>query len=568
MLPGFMSSELFSRTDADPSRSPERSERNSRNARAAEPTVDFESNLSPTGFDSMLRQSANHSLRDDLSVQSRGATEREAKSAPMTGFGRSSFGDEKFGMGRSRPEPMPSKGTDRTPMDPPPTRGSAPARPSSEPLQTSPEPSKTGDRGQLVSQQPGSAPTAQPAGQGSADPISTGTTAASGAVTGDTTLITASGGSTSSSALDTDASAHPARADGKPSIDAKSTISAGFNLPGTQAVKAQAPDPAQAASAKSHIPVQAGINTAAKPQTPVQPVLDPSVTAPVPTAQSPALKTASTHPVQNKASIAAIGDNAKGKSRSPGASQASSAPSATTGKPSSLFALPTSNASTDAPTTGQNNTPNTSEMLAAQPRAAAAAPVVAGPLEGGASAAPQSDTLTGMRQDADLSLSRAQTSTGLERPAAHAQRFTPQTLNQLAAQISSRFNKGNRVFDIRLDPAELGRVDVRLEMTGDQRVSAVLTVERAETLAELQRAARDLERALNEAGLELDGNGLEFQLSEGDEDGGDGENDNEMTNVYADSDGVGMTDHESDDVRPRTAYGFMLARRDRIDVRA
>lgn len=123
--------------------------------------------------------------------------------------------------------------------------------------------------------------------------------------------------------------------------------------------------------------------------------------------------------------------------------------------------------------------------------------------------------------DADLDLSTVRIEPRIEaaRPSQHPQahaasRFAPTTTQTLAAQITRKFNDGGRVFDIRLDPPELGRVEVRLELGPDNKVSALLSAERADTLSELQRNARDLEKALADAGLELGEDGLSFSLSE------------------------------------------------------
>jgi chemotaxis protein MotD len=90
----------------------------------------------------------------------------------------------------------------------------------------------------------------------------------------------------------------------------------------------------------------------------------------------------------------------------------------------------------------------------------------------------------------------------------------------LAVEIVSRMNEGMRRFDIRLDPPELGRVDVRLEVDRAGNVSTKLTVERAETLDLMQRDARHLERALQQAGLKTDAGGLEFSLRSHTDQGG------------------------------------------------
>lgn len=179
------------------------------------------------------------------------------------------------------------------------------------------------------------------------------------------------------------------------------------------------------------------------------------------------------------------------------------------------------------------------------------------------------DTSLSFRPEQDLSLQRADGRLVAERAASEGQRFTPQSAQQLAAQITKRFANGSRVFDIRLDPAELGRVDVRLELSQDQRVQAILSAERPETLAELQRSARELERALNEAGLELEKDGLEFQLSENSDDPGyNADEDPDVMPVFVESDDLEMSALANDTTIERDAYGFRLAAaRDRLDVR-
>jgi chemotaxis protein MotD len=82
----------------------------------------------------------------------------------------------------------------------------------------------------------------------------------------------------------------------------------------------------------------------------------------------------------------------------------------------------------------------------------------------------------------------------------------------LAVEIASRMRDGMRRFDIRLDPPELGRIDVRLEVDRAGNVTTKLTLDRPETLDLMQRDARGLERALQQAGLKTDGGGVEFSL--------------------------------------------------------
>ncbi len=83
----------------------------------------------------------------------------------------------------------------------------------------------------------------------------------------------------------------------------------------------------------------------------------------------------------------------------------------------------------------------------------------------------------------------------------------------VAFEIVRQFRAGMQRFEVRLDPPEMGRIDVRMEMEGNN-VTARMVVERAETLDLLQRDARVLERALQQAGLNAERANLQFSLKQ------------------------------------------------------
>ena len=82
----------------------------------------------------------------------------------------------------------------------------------------------------------------------------------------------------------------------------------------------------------------------------------------------------------------------------------------------------------------------------------------------------------------------------------------------MAAQISKFAQRGETRFQIRLDPADLGKVDVRLTIGSDGQTRAHLFVERPETLDMFMRDQRMMERSLLQSGINLDKQGLEFSL--------------------------------------------------------
>ena len=71
----------------------------------------------------------------------------------------------------------------------------------------------------------------------------------------------------------------------------------------------------------------------------------------------------------------------------------------------------------------------------------------------------------------------------------------------LAVAIAARAQAGGNSFDIQLEPAELGRISVRLDVDRDGKVSSHVVVDRPETLAMLRRDAPQLERSLQQSGM-------------------------------------------------------------------
>ena len=74
-------------------------------------------------------------------------------------------------------------------------------------------------------------------------------------------------------------------------------------------------------------------------------------------------------------------------------------------------------------------------------------------------------------------------------------------LSGIPVLIASKALNGSNHFDIRLDPPELGRIEVRLKVDRDGQVSSHLIADRPDTLALLRRDQTGLERALQDAGL-------------------------------------------------------------------
>jgi flagellar hook-length control protein FliK len=99
---------------------------------------------------------------------------------------------------------------------------------------------------------------------------------------------------------------------------------------------------------------------------------------------------------------------------------------------------------------------------------------------------------------------------------AAASQLAPQAaavpLAGVAIEIASKAADGKNHFDIRLDPPELGRIEVRLGVDRDGNVTTQMIADRSDTLDLLRRDASSLERALQDAGLKTADNSLQFSL--------------------------------------------------------
>jgi flagellar hook-length control protein FliK len=85
-------------------------------------------------------------------------------------------------------------------------------------------------------------------------------------------------------------------------------------------------------------------------------------------------------------------------------------------------------------------------------------------------------------------------------------------ISGLAIEIAARATGDEKSFQIRLDPPELGRIDVQLNVDAGGHVTTHLTVDRPETLNLLRQDASSLQRALESTGLKANSAGLEFSL--------------------------------------------------------
>lgn len=92
--------------------------------------------------------------------------------------------------------------------------------------------------------------------------------------------------------------------------------------------------------------------------------------------------------------------------------------------------------------------------------------------------------------------------------------------DQVAVNIQKGIAQGQDKITVNLRPQELGRVEIKMEVGHDGKLTAVVAAERPETLDMLRQDSRSLIQTLGEAGLQADENSLSFTL-QGDNAGGD-----------------------------------------------
>ncbi|KQO74254.1 flagellar hook-length control protein FliK [Methylobacterium sp. Leaf88] len=105
----------------------------------------------------------------------------------------------------------------------------------------------------------------------------------------------------------------------------------------------------------------------------------------------------------------------------------------------------------------------------------------------------------------------------------------PVPLGAVPMTIGLRSLAGSNQFEIRLDPKDLGRIDVNLDIDKETgAVQARLVVDRPETLALLQRDAGNLQQALAQAGLNPGDGSINLSLR------GDGPSDDRQSGAGSD----------------------------------
>lgn len=82
---------------------------------------------------------------------------------------------------------------------------------------------------------------------------------------------------------------------------------------------------------------------------------------------------------------------------------------------------------------------------------------------------------------------------------------------QIAMQIA-KLPSGKQNITVQLDPADLGKVDIKLEISNDGRTQISIAAERKETLDMLKNDMGSLQRSLADSGIKADAGTMQFNL--------------------------------------------------------
>jgi flagellar hook-length control protein FliK len=129
-------------------------------------------------------------------------------------------------------------------------------------------------------------------------------------------------------------------------------------------------------------------------------------------------------------------------------------------------------------------------------------------------------------------------------------------VDQVAVKLTSTAKDGGGKISIRLNPEELGKVDVKLEIGRDGAVRATVSADRPETLDLMQRDARALEKALQDAGLKTDSNSLQFEKHDGQNAAGGQHADNDTGGAGASDEADGSDDLQDTDIDTASGDGI------------
>ncbi|MDE3059858.1 MAG: flagellar hook-length control protein FliK [Pseudomonadota bacterium] len=135
-------------------------------------------------------------------------------------------------------------------------------------------------------------------------------------------------------------------------------------------------------------------------------------------------------------------------------------------------------------------------------------------------------------------------------------------LDQITMQVKTALVDGSSRIHIQLDPADLGKLDIRLDVSADGKTGITITADNKNTLALLQNDTQGLTKALNDAGLQADSSSLSFNLRGGQQDAqGQGRGNAQAAFTYQQA-----QPEEDDPVIPAITRSYSITLSDGLDI--
>ena len=88
-------------------------------------------------------------------------------------------------------------------------------------------------------------------------------------------------------------------------------------------------------------------------------------------------------------------------------------------------------------------------------------------------------------------------------------------IDAIAAIMVKKFNNGEQSFNVRLDPPELGEIEIELKFDKDKKVKASISASNQDTLGDLNKSVKELVQSLKDTGLDINEEDFEFTLNNG-----------------------------------------------------
>lgn len=223
----------------------------------------------------------------------------------------------------------------------------------------------------------------------------------------------------------------------------------------------------------------------------------------------------------------------------------------------------------EAETIGAGHRPETGPKPDVRPDATAAQPSAAPPQSAASTAAQAAAqaaaAVQGLARAEGLTITGTAQAGASQVTTGRGDASAPVPLAGVPVEITTQAKNGKHSFEIRLDPPDLGRVHVKLEVDGNGTVVPRITADRADTLELLRRDAGQLERALQDAGLKADQGAMQFSLR--DQSGGQQYEPESRSGHRGTGRGTVEGGGESGVTELRATYGRLFGRATGVDIR-